>query len=200
MSTGADTQVSDLAFVLGLNFTRLYRGQQITKDTKQCTTGSTVAECNAQDPTAAPTVVSQDLYIEGAEVMLQWRALENLLLTGMTELRSSDKTPQPYFNSGGEPEGGVQQHLGNIIDYTLRLDWTPEIPLGYLLVHLDFVFEEPEVLDDTGDPVYVTAGCMTRTRNYSAHVSSGPTRPRTLRSRCGAEICRTTKLQKTRST
>lgn len=140
----------------GSIFYQNLEGQQVTKDTKQCTPGSTVDECNAQDPTAAPTVVSQDVDIEGAEIVLQWRALDTLLLGGLTTVRSSEKTLEPFFNSGGEPEGGVRQHVGNIVDYTLRMDWTPDVPVGYLLVHLDYIFEEPEDLNDTGDPIYVT--------------------------------------------
>ena len=29
-------------------------------------------------------------------------------------------------------------------DYTLRFDWTPQVPVGYLLVHVDCVFQEAE--------------------------------------------------------
>ncbi len=131
-------------------------GQQDTQDTKSCSPGATVAECNAQDPTAAPTVVSQDVNIEGAEIMLQWRALDNLLFSGLTTVRSSVKTPQRYFNSGGEEVGGTKEHDSTNTDYTLRLDWTPEIPVGFLLVHLDYVFIASEDPSDTNSPIYTT--------------------------------------------
>ena len=131
-------------------------GQQFATDTKQCTQGSTVDECNAQDPTAAPTVISQDVDIEGAEILLQWRVVDNLLLSGLTTVRSSTKTPQAYFNSGGEPVGGTKEHDNTNTDYTLRLDWTPEIPVGYLLVHIDYVFVEAEDPSDTNSPIYTT--------------------------------------------
>jgi iron complex outermembrane receptor protein len=131
-------------------------GQQFATDTKQCTAGATVEQCNEEDPTAAPTVISQDVDIEGAEIVLQWRALDTLLLTGMTEIRSSEQTPQPYFNSGGEAVGGTKQHDKTNTDYTLRADWTPEIPIGYLLVHIDYVFEQAEDPSDTDSPIYTT--------------------------------------------
>ncbi|MEZ5572691.1 MAG: TonB-dependent receptor [Halioglobus sp.] len=131
-------------------------GQQFATDTKQCTPGATVEECNAEDPTAAPTVISQDVDTEGAEIVLQWRALDTLLFTGMTTVRSAEKTPQPYFNSGGEAVGGSKESENANTDYTLRMDWTPEIPMGYLLVHVDYVFEEADNPNDTNAPIYTT--------------------------------------------
>jgi iron complex outermembrane receptor protein len=131
-------------------------GQQFATDTKQCTPGSTVEQCNEQDPTAAPTVISRDVDIEGAEVILQWQALDNLLLTGMTTVRSQEQTPQAYFNSGGQAVGGQKQTDDTNTDYTLRLDWTPEIPVGYLLVHVDYVFEEAENPNDTDAAIFTT--------------------------------------------
>jgi iron complex outermembrane receptor protein len=131
-------------------------GQQFATDTKNCTPGSTTAECNQQDPTAVPTVISRDVDTTGAEIVLQWRALDTLLLTGMTTVRDAETTPQNYFNSGGEPVGGVKQHDSTNTDYTLRADWTPDIPRGYLLVHVDYVFEQSINPSDTNDPIYTT--------------------------------------------
>lgn len=131
-------------------------GQQYSTDTKNCTAGSTTEQCNLEDPTAAPTVVSRDVETEGAEIVVQWRALDTLLLTGMTTVRDAETTPAPYFNGGGEAVGGTKQHESTNTDYTLRLDWTPEIPVGYLLVHVDYVFEESEDPSDTNDPIYTT--------------------------------------------
>jgi iron complex outermembrane receptor protein len=131
-------------------------GQQFGTDTKSCTAGSTTEECNLQDPTAVPTVISRDVDTTGTEIILQWRALDTLLLTGMTTVRESETTPQNYFNSGGEPVGGVKQHDSTLTDYTLRADWTPEIPIGYLLVHVDYVYQESIDPSDTDEPIYTT--------------------------------------------
>lgn len=130
--------------------------QQFSTDTKNCTAGSTTAECNLQDPTAAPTVISRDVDTTGTEIILQWRALDTLLLTGMTTVRDAETTPQNYFNSGGEAVGGVKQHDSTLTDYTLRADWTPEIPIGYLLLHVDYVYQESIDPSDTNDPIYTT--------------------------------------------
>jgi iron complex outermembrane receptor protein len=131
-------------------------GQQFSTDTKSCTPGSTQDQCNAQDPTSQPTIISRDVDTEGAEIMVQWHALDSLLLTGMTTVRSSETTPQSYFNGAGQPVGGAKQHDSTNTDYTLRLDWTPDIPVGYLLVHLDYVFEEAEDPSDTNAAIYTT--------------------------------------------
>jgi iron complex outermembrane recepter protein len=133
-------------------------GQQYSTDTKDCTPGSTQDECNLQDPTAQPTIVSRDVDTDGIEIMLQWRALDTLLLTGMTTVRNQDVTPDAYFNDGGEPVGGRKESNSTNTDYTLRLDWTPELPAGYgyLLVHVDYVFEEAEDPSDYNGTIWTT--------------------------------------------
>ncbi|MEZ5502940.1 MAG: TonB-dependent receptor [Halioglobus sp.] len=128
--------------------------QQSSAETKDCTAGSTQEQCNEEDPTAQPTIISQDVTTDGTEIVLQWHALDNLLLTGMTTVRQSKTTPQAYFNGDGEPVGGRKQSDSTNTDYTLRVDWTPAIPVGYLLVHVDYVFEQAP--DDSNVAIYTT--------------------------------------------
>jgi iron complex outermembrane receptor protein len=137
-------------------FYQKLNNQQFSTDTKNCIPGMTTAECNAYDPTAVPTVISQDVDTTGSEIILQWQALDTLLLTGMTTVRQAETTPQDYFNGGGEPVGGVKEHDATKTDYTLRMDWNPEIPVGFLLVHVDYVFEQSISPSDTNDPIYTT--------------------------------------------
>jgi iron complex outermembrane receptor protein len=129
-------------------------GQQTSAETKNCIPGMTQQECNDYDLTSQPTIVSQDVDTEGVEIMAQWQAIESLLLTGMTTVRDAETTPQAYFNGDGEPVGGSKQTDGTNTDYTLRLDWTPVIPRGYLLVHVDYVFESAD--DDSDVAIYTT--------------------------------------------
>jgi iron complex outermembrane recepter protein len=136
-------------------FYQQLEGQQFSTETKECTAGSTQAECNNQDAVAQPTIVSRDVDTEGAEIMLQLRALDSLLLTGMTTVRSAEITPQAYFNSNGQAVGGRKESTNTSTDYTLRLDWTPQIPVGYLLVHVDYVYEENEGPSET-TAIYTT--------------------------------------------
>ena len=98
------------------------------------------------DPTAAPNVVSSDEETEGIELIVQWNVLENLRLTALTTYRDNESISDEYYNGAGELRGG-EKEIGNTSnDYTLRFDWTPDIPKGYLLVHVDYVFNE-----DTGE-------------------------------------------------
>ena len=56
--------------------------------------------------------------------------------------RGSESVLERYFNANGEPAGGDTQVGRADTDYALRLDWTPRVPTGSLLVHVDYVFEE----------------------------------------------------------
>ena len=76
------------------------------------------------------------------------------MFTGMTTVRDSEKTPIPYFDGDGQPQGGRKENESTDTDYTLRLDWTPNIPRGFLLVHVDYVFEEAD--DDSNATIYTT--------------------------------------------
>jgi iron complex outermembrane receptor protein len=101
------------------------------------------------DPTASPSVVSSDEETDGIELIVQWNVLDNLRLTGITTYRDNESISDPYFNGAGEPQGGDKETGNTSNDYTLRFDWTPEIPMGYLLVHVDYVFiEDSGELDD----------------------------------------------------
>jgi len=131
-------------------------GQQTSAETKNCLPGMTQQECNDYDPTAQPTIITQDVDTDGIELMTQWRPIDTLLLTAMTTVRDAETTPQAYFNGNGEPAGGEKQSDSTNTDYTLRLDWTPDIPMGYLLVHVDYVYEEAENPNDYDGAIYTT--------------------------------------------
>jgi iron complex outermembrane recepter protein len=146
----------DVLRVEGSLFNQDLDGQQTSAETKQCTAGSTQEQCNEQDATAQPTIISQDVTTNGVEIVVQWHALDSLLLTGLTTVRDAETTPQSYFNGAGEPVGGRKQSDSANTDYTLRLDWTPDIPVGFLLVHVDYVFEEAEDPSDTDAAIYTT--------------------------------------------
>ncbi|MFT5711394.1 MAG: iron complex outermembrane receptor protein [Halioglobus sp.] len=98
------------------------------------------------DPTASPSVVSSDEETDGIELIVQWNVLENLRLTGLTTYRDTENISDEYYNGAGELKGGDAESGNTSNDYTLRFDWTPEIPIGFLLVHVDYVF-----IEDTGE-------------------------------------------------
>lgn len=98
------------------------------------------------DATASPSVVSSDEKTDGIELIVQWNVLDNLRLSGLTTYRDNESKSDEYYNGAGEPKGGDTDSGNTSTDYTLRFDWTPEIPVGFLLVHVDYVFNE-----DSGD-------------------------------------------------
>ncbi len=102
------------------------------------------------DSTAAPNVVSSDEETDGIELIVQWNVLENLRLTAMTTYRDTESISDEYYNAANELKGGVKETGTTDNDYTLRFDWTPEIPAGFLLIHVDYVFNEDsgEFADD----------------------------------------------------
>ncbi len=57
-----------------------------------------------------------------------------------------------YYNSNAELVSQDSSGTTNT-SYTLKLDWTPEVPVGELLVHVDYVYEENGV--DTGSPDFL---------------------------------------------
>ena len=94
------------------------------------------------DPTSSPSVIGSDEETDGIELVVYWNVLDNLRLTAMTTYRDTDETLDSYFDSAGDPAGGETENSETSNDYTLRLDWSPEIASGYLLVHADYVFKE----------------------------------------------------------
>jgi len=115
---------------------------------------SVEAKESADDPTAQPTIITQDLESDGIELIVQWRPFDTLKLSGLTTIRDSQKTPISYFDGQGEPQGGEKESESTDTDYTLRLDWTPAIPVGQLLVHIDYVFNEAE--DKSNETIFTT--------------------------------------------
>jgi len=102
------------------------------------------------DPTAAPGVVSSDEEADGIEVILTWNILDSLRLSGLTTYRETESVSEVYYNAAGELAGGEKSDDDTSTAYTLKLDWTPEIAYGYLLLHMNYVFsKDPGPDEDT---------------------------------------------------
>lgn len=120
-------------------------GRQRSVDTKD----------SPDDPTAQPTVISSDEEADGIEVILTWGILDTLRLTAMSTYRETKSVSERYFDAAGEPAGGDQGKAESNNDYTLRLDWTPGIPRGFLLLHVDYVFQEDPESYDPDQAIFV---------------------------------------------
>lgn len=131
-------------------FYQQLEGQQDSTDTRDC---ASATDCS-NDPVAQPTIITRDVDTEGFELVLQWFPIESLKLSGLTTMRDEEIEPESYFDGRGEAKGGRKMSQDTDLDYTLQLDWTPEIPRGYLLVHVDYVFNE--AADDSDATIYTT--------------------------------------------
>ncbi|GAB5450396.1 MAG: TonB-dependent receptor [Halioglobus sp.] len=116
--------------------------------------GSESTKDSPEDPTAQPTIVTSDEETTGFEIIATWQPLDELQLAGLTTTRDTERVQEMYFDAKGEPRGGEPENLKTQTDYTLRLDWTPNIPVGYLLVHVDYVFNEAD--DDSSAAIFTT--------------------------------------------
>ncbi len=102
------------------------------------------------DPTAAPGVISSDEEADGVELVVTWNVTDTLRLGGLTTYRETDNISQQYYNAAGDLVGGDTNSGETNTEYTLKLDWTPEIAYGYLLLHMNYQFrEDPGPNEDT---------------------------------------------------
>ncbi len=116
--------------------------------------GTESVKDSPDDPTAQPRVVTSDEETTGWELYTQWQALETLRFTALTTMRDMEREQDPYFDARGEPKGGEKENIDTRTDYTISMDWTPDIPTGYLLVHVDYIFDQKA--DDSTATIFTT--------------------------------------------
>ena len=96
---------------------------------------------------AIPTVINGDQEFTGVEVTLDWLASPSLRLGLVTTYREVESLWDSFFNANSELQ--TDREDGSTADaYTLWLDWTPDIPVGSLVFHIDYVFEEDDAEDE----------------------------------------------------
>lgn len=107
------------------------------------------------DPTAAPAVVTSDEEADGIELVLTWSVTDSLRLGALTTYRETESVSEEYYNSAGDLVGGEAVDGETNTTYTLKLDWTPEIAYGFLLLHMNYQFAED---DGPGEntPIFTT--------------------------------------------
>ncbi|MDX1733542.1 MAG: TonB-dependent receptor, partial [Halioglobus sp.] len=67
---------------------------------------STDIRDSADDPTAAPGVVSSDEEADGVEVIVTWNVTDTLRLGGLTSYRETESISEEFFNADGVLSGG----------------------------------------------------------------------------------------------
>ncbi|MEX1667121.1 TonB-dependent receptor [Zhongshania arctica] len=91
---------------------------------------------------AVPTVINTDEDIQGVELTADWLATENLRFGLIYTYREQESSRESYFNAQGEFVVADQLNATSPQEYTVTLDWSPEINYGLLLFHFDYIYEE----------------------------------------------------------
>ena len=91
---------------------------------------------------ALPTIVNEDWVVDGLELGMNWAVSDSFSTGFVTEIRSTDKTVDEFYNSSGEliPAGSSTSDTNT--SYTLLADWMPDIGTGFTTLHIDYVFRE----------------------------------------------------------
>ena len=97
---------------------------------------------------AVPTVINVDQEVDGYEISLYVLPLDTLRLGVLYTDRDSQTDRPKYYNSQSELVAANSARGSTATDYTLTLDWNPEVASGSLLVHLDYIFNENTSADD----------------------------------------------------
>ncbi|MEP5568541.1 MAG: TonB-dependent receptor [Halioglobus sp.] len=112
--------------------------------------GQRTVKDGPDDPTAAPAVVTSDEEADGIELIVTWSITDTLRVAGLTTYRETENVSDVYYNAEGELAGGDKSIGETNTEYTLKLDWTPEIAYGYMLLHMNYQFtEDPGPNEDT---------------------------------------------------
>lgn len=91
---------------------------------------------------ALPTIVNEDMEIDGVELGMDWQVSETFTTGFVTEIRSTDIETEEFYNDSGTliPAGSSSSDTNT--SYTLKADWVPDLGFGTTIVHLDYVFRE----------------------------------------------------------
>ncbi|WNC71102.1 TonB-dependent receptor [Thalassotalea psychrophila] len=91
---------------------------------------------------ALPTIVNQDVEIDGFELGMDWQVTETFATGFVTEVRSTDTESDEFYNDSGTliPAGSSSSDTNT--SYTLKADWIPDLGFGTTIIHVDYVFRE----------------------------------------------------------
>jgi iron complex outermembrane receptor protein len=99
---------------------------------------------------AVPTLIGGDESIDGVEITIDWLVTDELKLGLVTTARESEETLESFFDSVGVFIPSATTDGDTDTEYTVTLDWAPEVDFGGVLLHVDYQFKEDTRVDDTG--------------------------------------------------
>jgi iron complex outermembrane receptor protein len=91
---------------------------------------------------AVPTVINTDEDIQGIELTADWLLTDNLRFGLIYTYREQESSREAYYNAQGDFVVADQLNVSSPQEYTLTMDWSPEINYGLLLFHVDYIYEE----------------------------------------------------------
>ena len=100
---------------------------------------------------AIPTVINVDSSVQGVEVTLNWLVTDTLLLSALTTYREEETQSEEFYNAVGELRQ-FDSSGNTATNYTLTMDWQPEVAGGQLLLRAEYIFNENT--RDSGDANY----------------------------------------------
>tara|TARA_R110002167_G_scaffold91458_1_gene246016 strand:- start:62225 stop:64810 length:2586 start_codon:yes stop_codon:yes gene_type:complete len=89
-----------------------------------------------------PTIINGTQDTTGFELKMQWVALESLRLGLATTVREVDSIWDEFSDANGNLRPSTKIKSKTKQNYTLRLNWTPEVSSGLLRVNIDYIFKE----------------------------------------------------------
>lgn len=110
----------------------------------------TVESRQPEQDNAIPKVINGDQQFDGFELTLDWLPSDSLLIGLVTTARDEESVWQPFYNSDAQLIEESDKD-DTALEYTVKLDWTPDIAVGSLLVHIDYIYRENDRSRDDDD-------------------------------------------------
>ncbi|TKB45189.1 TonB-dependent receptor [Thalassotalea mangrovi] len=104
---------------------------------------------------ALPTVVNEDLELNGVEITLKWEIIDGMTFGAVTDYRETDQESEAFYNAVGDLIDAQTISGESSVNYTLTYDWLMDIGLGDTRLHIDYVFTENTRVFDVGQPAFV---------------------------------------------
>lgn len=96
---------------------------------------------------AVPGIINGDQTIDGVEVTVDWIVMDTLRLGAITTFRDEESEWDDFYDFEGILKSEKDSD-DTSAEFTLTLDWTPEIAMGEMLFHVDYVFQEQDLDED----------------------------------------------------
>ncbi len=91
---------------------------------------------------AVPTVINTDEDVQGLELTLDWLATDALRFGLVYTYRDQESRREAHYDAQGNFVTADQRSASTPQEYTVSLDWSPEISFGTVLLHVDYIYEE----------------------------------------------------------